>query len=97
MPPGKEPVEQRRADAADVQIARRAGSKTCADHEAFAFSLSSSVTAWTKRQLCKIAEQPGMALRGLADRTSSCQPTATARQCRLKTGPVGQTPRARPP
>ena len=32
MPPGKQPTEQRRAHAADVQISGRTGSKTGADH-----------------------------------------------------------------
>ena len=33
MPPGKQPIEQRRANAADVQIAGRAGSETSANHD----------------------------------------------------------------
>ena len=33
MPPGEQPIEQGRADAADVQISGRTGSKTSANHE----------------------------------------------------------------
>ena len=32
VPPGEEPIEERRADAADMQIARRAGSEASANH-----------------------------------------------------------------
>ena len=58
---GEEPVEQRGADAADVQVAGRAGSEAGADHEtvargvfgpaevdriAYAFSFSFTVTVF---------------------------------------------------
>ena len=55
VPPREQPIEQRRAHAADVQIAGRTGSETCADHECSQFRLRGIPTVWQNANYAAIA------------------------------------------